>query len=102
MIKKRGRQTTIEFGTGDINIIPGILIQEKIGILGFREQKPRKIGLNNGDKAPDSTNAFEILMQFSKTESIDVLIHALNQTKEMMKRREKIIDTVERKKECGR
>lgn len=31
MIKKRGGQTTIEFGTGDINIIPGILIQEKIG-----------------------------------------------------------------------
>ena len=94
MIKKIGEQTIIEFGTGDINIIPGILIQEKIGILGFREQKPRKIGLNNGDKAPDSTNAFEILMQFNKIESIDVLIHALNETKEMMERRERIINTV--------
>ena len=94
MIKKIGEQTIIEFGTGDINIIPGILIQEKIGILGFREQKPRKIGLNNEDKAPDSTNAFEILMQFNKIESIDVLIHALNETKEMMERRERIINTV--------
>ena len=99
MIKKIGGQTTIDFGTGDVNIIPGILIEEKIGILGFRNQEPREIGLHNGDKAPDSTNAFEILMQFNKTESIDVLIHALKQTKEMMKRREKIVDTVERKEE---
>ena len=100
MIKKIGGQTIIEFGTGDINIIPGILTEEELGIVGFREQKPRKIGLNNGDKAPESTNYFEILMQFNKTESVDVLIHALNETKEMMKNRKEIIDTVERKEEC--
>ena len=87
MIKKIGGQTTIDFGTGDVNIIPGILIEEKIGILGFRNQEPREIGLHNGDKAPENTNAFEILMQFNKIESIDVLIHALNETKEMMERR---------------
>ena len=99
MIKKIGGQTIIKFGTGDINIIPGILTEEKIGIVGLREQEPRKIGLNNGDKAPDNTNAFEILMQFNKTESIDVLIYALNEAKEMMKNRKEIINTVERKEE---
>ena len=66
-------------------------------MIGFREQQPRKIGLNNGDKAPNSTNMFKILLQFNKTESIDVLIHALNETKEMMKNRKEIINRVERK-----
>ncbi len=97
MIKKVGEQIIVEFGTGDINIIPGILIEEEIGMIGFREQQPRKIGLNNGDKAPNSTNMFKILLQFNKTESIDVLIHALNETKEMMKNRKEIINRVERK-----
>lgn len=97
MIKKVGEQIIVEFGTGDINIIPGILIEEEIGMIGFREQQPRKIGLNNGDKAPNSTNMFKILLQFNKTESIDVLIHALNETKEMMENRKEIINKVERK-----
>ena len=97
MIKKVGEQIIVEFGTGDINIIPGILIEEEIGMIGFREQQPRKIGLNNGDKAPNSTNMFKILLQFNKTESIDVLIHALNETKEMMKNRKEITNRVERK-----
>ena len=97
MIKEVGGQTIIKFGTGDINIIPGILIEEEIGIIGFREQEAREIGLNNGDKAPDSTNMFKILLQFNKTESIDVLIHALNETKEMMENRKEIINKVERK-----
>ena len=99
MIKKEGKQTIVEFGTGDINIIQGILIEKEIGIVGFREQKPREIGLNNGDKAPDNTDEFKIILQFDKTESIDVLIHALNETKEMMKNRKEIIDKAERKVE---
>lgn len=74
-----------------------IKVEEEIGMIGFREQQPRKIGLNNGDKAPNSTNMFKILLQFNKTESIDVLIHALNETKEMMKNRKEIINRVERK-----
>lgn len=31
-------QTIIEFGTGDINIIPGILKEEEIGIIALRKQ----------------------------------------------------------------
>lgn len=97
MIKETKKQTIVKFGVGDINIIPGILIEEEIGIVGFREQEPREIGLNNGDKAPDNTDEFKIILQFNKEESIDVLIHALNETKEMMKNRKEIIDKVERK-----
>ena len=43
MIKRVDDQTIVEFGTGDINIIPGILTNEEIGIVGLREQKPREI-----------------------------------------------------------
>lgn len=92
MIKKVGEQIIVEFGTGDINIIPGILIEEEIGMIGLREQKPRETGLNNGDRAPDSTNMFKVLFQFNKIESIDVLIYSLNEVKDMMKNRKNIID----------
>ncbi len=94
MIKRIDEQTIAEFGSGDINIIPGILTDEKIGIVGLREQKPRKIGLNNGDKAPNNTNEFKVILQFDKIESIDVLIHCLNETKKMMKNREKILNRI--------
>ena len=97
MIKQVGKQIIVQFGTGDINIIPGILIEEKAGIIGLREQKPREIGLNNGDKAPESTNMFKIILQFNKAESIDVLIHSLNEAKEMVENRKEIIQNTERK-----
>ena len=77
-------QTIIQFGTGDINIIPGILKEEEIGIIALRNQAPREIGLNNGD--------IPIILQFNKTESIDVLIHSLEQTKEMMLHRNEWIN----------
>lgn len=93
MIKKVDkRQTIIQFGTGDINIIPGILTEEDIGIVGLRNQAPREIGLNNGDKAPNNTDEFPIILQFDKKESIDVLIYALEETKKMMEGREEIIN----------
>ena len=91
MIREVGKQIIVEFGTGDINIIPGILIEEEMGIIGLREQEPRKIGLNNGDKPPENTNMFKILLQFNKVDSIDVLIHALEEKKKMMNNRNKII-----------
>lgn len=85
-------QTIIEFGTGDINIIPGILKEEEIGIIALRNQKPRKIGLNNGDIQPNKLTEIPIILQFNKTESIDVLIHSLKETKEMMLHREEWIN----------
>ena len=90
MIKRieETNQTIIQFGTGDINIIPGILKEEEIGIIALREQKERKIGLNNGDKPPQNILEIPIILQFNKTESIDVLIHALKETKEMMLNRD--------------
>jgi hypothetical protein len=85
-------QTIIEFGTGDINIIPGILKEEEIGIIALRNQKPRKIGLNNGDIPPNKLTEIPIILQFNKTESIDVLIYSLKETKEMMLHREEWIN----------
>ena len=85
-------QTIIEFGTGDINIIPGILKEEEIGIIAKRNQKPREIGLNNGDIPPNKLIEIPIILQFNKTESIDVLIHSLKETKEMMLHREEWIN----------
>ena len=95
MIKRIDEQTIAEFGSGDINIIPGILTDTEIGIVGLREQAPREIGLNNGDKAPDNINEFKVILQFTKTESIDVLIYALNEAKKMMENRNEIIKKVE-------
>ena len=95
MIKRIDEQTIVNFGTGDINIIPGILTDTEIGIVGLREQAPREIGLNNGDKAPDNINEFKVILQFTKTESIDVLIYALNEAKKMMENRNEIIKKVE-------
>ena len=92
MIKRCNKnQIIIQFGNGDVNIIPGILIEEDIGIVGLRNQKAREVGLNNGDKAPDNTEEFPILLQFNKKESIDVLIYALEEVKKMMKNRKEII-----------
>lgn len=85
-------QTIIQFGTGDINIIPGILKEEEIGIIALRNQTPREIGLNNGDIPPNNTTEIPIILQFNKTESIDVLMHALKETKEMMLNREEWIN----------
>ncbi len=85
-------QIIIQFGNGDINIIPGILKEEEIGIIALREQKPREIGLNNGDKSPSNLHEIPIILQFNKTESIDVLIHALKEAKDMMLNRQEWIN----------
>ena len=90
-VKETG-QTIIQFGTGDVNIIPGILKEEEIGIICLRNQKARDIGLNNGDKPPINTTEIPIILQFDKKESIDVLIHALKETKEMMIHRQEWIN----------
>lgn len=94
MIKQipESNQTIIQFGTGDINIIPGILKEEEIGIVALRNQEPREIGLNNGDEPPNNTSEIPIILQFNKTESIDVLIYALNETKQMMLHRKEWIN----------
>lgn len=94
MIKQipESNQTIVEFGAGDINIIPGTLREEEIGIVALREQKPREIGLNNGDGHYGNISEIPIILQFNKTESIDVLIYALKETKQMMLHREEWIN----------
>lgn len=83
-------QTIIQFGTGDINILPGIMKEEDIGMIALRNQSPRKIGIYNGEKAETIKKMSDVpvILQFNKIESIDVLIFGLNQTKEMMLHRE--------------
>lgn len=76
---------TLEFGTGDINVIPAIMLDNGLGVVGFRNQEQREIGLHNGDSIED-IDMFQcpVLLTFSKVESIDVVIHALEEIKKLI------------------
>lgn len=91
MIKQYDKNTVILFGTGDINIVSGIL-KEEAGIVCLRNQEPREIGLNNGDKPSQDLNDYTVTLQFNKIESIDVLIHSLTEVREMMQNRNKVLE----------
>lgn len=85
MIKTENNQTIIRFENGDINIVTGIMnIEEPLGVLAFREQQPRKIGMNNGDK-PKELTEYPVTLNFTNIESIDVLIKSLEIVKENLK-----------------
>ena len=96
MIKRADNQTILRFENGDINIVRGIVLDEEIGCLAFREQKPREIGLNNGDKPSLEMSDYSVIFNFTNTKSIDVLIHSLKEVKKMMNNRELIIKKVEK------
>lgn len=91
MIKQDNKNTIILFGTGDINVVRGILKEEEAGILYLRNQEPREIGLNNGDRPSQDLDEYNVVLQFNKTESIDVLIQSLNEVKDMMQNRDKVL-----------
>lgn len=77
----------LKFGTGDINIMTGHFIEDgkKIAYTGYRNQTPREIGTEGDDTSNiEKLNDMPILMTFYKTESIDVLIKALEEAKQLM------------------
>jgi hypothetical protein len=85
IIKHEG-QTQIEFGTGDINVSPGLLqLDYPCGVVVFQPKEPGSIGERNKNKtivAPPAESP--VRMTFDKVESIEVVIHALQETKRMM------------------
>lgn len=94
MIKTENNQTIIRFENGDINIVTGIMnIEEPLGVLAFREQQTRKIGMHNGDK-PKELTEYPVILNFTNIESIDVLIKSLEIVKENLKTRDKILNSI--------
>lgn len=88
MIKKFEDRTEMLFGAGDIGFNSGVYIEndELVGLLIFYNQEPRKIGEPGDIKAgtPVNLEDFPVIIKFSKSESIDVLIKALEEAKESM------------------
>lgn len=75
----------LEFGTGDICIASGYIEDEGYGIVGFVNQTAREIGEVGDIKAGrHEVEEFEVMMEFSKVESIDVLIEKLKEAKGYM------------------
>lgn len=86
MINKNEKQIELEFGKGDICIAGGYFENEKnekVGLVTFIEQEPRKIG-EVGITTPNEKHKvgdFPVIMTFNKVESIDVVIEQLEQAK---------------------
>lgn len=86
-IVKIKESTQLEFGTGDIEVAPGLLDQEQLtGAVCFLRREPSLIGTHTDfepNQAIEITDT-PIRMVFTRTESIDVIINALEITKQMM------------------
>lgn len=79
--------TQLEFGTGDIRVSGGLLDtdEEVLGAVCFFQTVPQAIGIkipNERTVVPQEETP--VRMVFSKVESIDVVIRALEKTKEYM------------------
>lgn len=88
MIKSIGDGFEMVFGTGDIGFNSGEYVEsdEKVGVIIFYNQEPRPIGspgdISTGKSLTPTT--VPVVMKFHKVESIDVLIKALTEAKNMM------------------
>ena len=88
MIKSIDDGFEMVFGTGDIGVNSGVYMESdnKIGAIIFYNQEPRPIGspgdISTGKSLTPTT--VPVVMKFHKTESIDVLIRALTEAKNMM------------------
>jgi len=90
MVKIVNGQTIIEFGEGDICVTGGDTLQSDIGIVTFKNQNKREIGSSGVIKAniEFDLNQVDVLINFHKVESIDVVINALQEAKKYMKTKE--------------
>lgn len=91
MIKIINDKTKIKFGTGDICVTPGL--KDGVGLIGMMNHEPHEIGCYYGNTGLYSTdedffNKINVLMTFSKIESIDVVIDALLQIRTAMQIKE--------------
>jgi hypothetical protein len=88
MIKKVENTVDCEFGIGDICVTGGHFIEDdkKYGVVTFSNQTAREIGSEGDIKAGQSykLGEFPVILTFTKKESIDVVIRALENAKQEM------------------
>lgn len=80
MIKGKAK---LEMGTGDIKITAA-LVKDSIGLLCFATEEPHKIGEIVKNEMTWTPNKSQVILSFSKVESIDVLIKNLEEVKRLM------------------
>lgn len=85
MINVNDGQTIATFGTGDIGIYSLKGEDGKQISLGLSNQSEREVGSLGDFKVgvPVPCDKFDILFDFNKVESVDALINALQEVKEM-------------------
>ncbi|MEK4513633.1 hypothetical protein [Paenibacillus sp. FSL K6-2524] len=87
-IIKTEKSTQLEFGYGDIDVCPALLISADVvgAVCFFQRDHQNPIG-SHTDHDPNlliSAENTPVRMTFEKVESIDVVIWALEETKKMM------------------
>lgn len=87
-INKINESTELEFGNGDIEVMPGLLEDDfSTGALCFlRKKESTPIGTRT-NYTPNKVAEIEetpVRMVFHKTESIDVIIRSLQEVKQFM------------------
>ena len=90
MIIKNEEQTKLEFGNGDISIAGGYTTGDTVkGFVVFENQEARKIGSPGITKKGETDlNDYDVVMTFSKKESVGALIEQLELTKTYMGHKE--------------
>lgn len=80
------KQVVITFGSGDIFVGGGDNLQSKIGIVVLQNQEATPIGKHPTRKPGETIQHKDVdcLIQFTKIESIDVVISALQDAKRCM------------------
>lgn len=82
-----GSTKQLDFGYGDIEVAPGLLeLEESVGVVCFIQTEKQPIGVQKDFEVPRvlKTEETPVRMTFEKTESIDVVIWALQEAKRMM------------------
>ena len=90
IIDNVNNQTELAFGKGDICIAGGYIkgdLLKKIGLVTFINQGPREIGVEGITKSGmlHLVGDFPVIMTFTDSKSIDVVIEQLLQAKSEMK-----------------
>ena len=88
VINEDGSRMKVIFGTGDIGMNPGVMVDENdiSGVMVMYNQKPRPIGSAGDIKAGQTVSLDDhpISFIFNNVLSLEVFIKALNEVKDSM------------------
>lgn len=86
MIEIYNKLAKMKFGTGDIAILGGDTTQSNYGIVSFKNQPPQGVGnkIHVSINTEYNQSNMDVIMTFTDTKSIDVLIEQLLIAKECM------------------